>query len=77
MAKPAADVAGFRAGGAKPRLSPAVDPCSDEVVACSISGSPNMETAPRDAGGPRGRARWRRRPAAAFGHGPAAPDARL
>ena len=33
MAKPAADVAESRAGGAKPRLSPAVDPCSDEVVA--------------------------------------------
>lgn len=33
MAKPAADVAEFRVGGAKPRLSPVVDPCSDEVVA--------------------------------------------
>ena len=46
MAKPAADVAEFRVGGAKPRLSPVVDPCSDEVVACSISGPPNMKTAP-------------------------------
>lgn len=46
MAKPATDVAESRAGGAKPRLSPAVDPCSDEVVAYSISGSPSMETAP-------------------------------
>ena len=35
---------------------------------------PEHEDGPRDAGGPRGRARWRRRPAAAFGHGPAAPD---
>ena len=46
MAKPAADVAEFRVGGAKPRLSPVVDPCSDEVAAYSISGSPNMKTAP-------------------------------
>ena len=38
---------------------------------------PEHGDGPRDAGGPRGRARWRRRPAAAFGHGPAAPDARL
>lgn len=45
-AKPAADVAEFRVGGAKPRLSPAVDPCSDEVVAYSISRSPSMETVP-------------------------------
>ena len=46
MAKPATDVAESRAGGAKPRLSPVVDPCSDEAVACSISRPPNMETAP-------------------------------
>ena len=46
MAKPAADVAESRVGGAKPRLSPAVDPCSDEVVACSISRSPSMKTVP-------------------------------
>lgn len=46
MAKPATGVAEFEVGGAKPRLSPVVEPCSDEVVACSISGSPNMKTAP-------------------------------
>ena len=45
MAKPATNVAEFRVGGAKPRLSPVVDPCSDEVVAYSISGPPNMKTA--------------------------------
>lgn len=33
MAKPAADVAEFKVGGAKPCLSPVVDPCNDEVVA--------------------------------------------
>lgn len=38
---------------------------------------PEHEDGPRDAGAPRGRARWRRRPVAAFGHGPAVPDARL
>ena len=51
MAKPAADVAEFRVGGAKPRLSPVVDPCSDEVAACSISGPPNMKTVPETPAG--------------------------
>ena len=55
MAKPAADVAEFRVGGAKPRLSPVVDPCGDEVVAYSISGSPNMKTAPGMPAGLEGR----------------------
>ncbi len=55
MAKPAADVAEFRVGGAKPRLSPVVDPCSDEVVAYSISGPPNMKTAPGMPAGLEGR----------------------
>ena len=55
VAKPATDVAEFRVGGAKPRLSPAVDPCSDEVVAYSISGSPSMETAPGMPAGLEGR----------------------
>lgn len=44
MAKPATDVAEFKVGGAKPCLSPVVDPCNDEVVAYSISRSPNMKT---------------------------------
>ena len=43
MAKPATDVAEFKACGTKPCLSPVVDPCSDEVVAYSISRSPNMK----------------------------------
>lgn len=55
MAKPATDVAEFRVGGAKPRLSPVVDPCSDEVVAYSISGSPNMKTVPEMPAGLEGR----------------------
>lgn len=46
MTKPAADVTEFKADGTKPCLSPVVDPCNDEVVACSISRSPNTKTAP-------------------------------
>ncbi len=45
MTKLAADVAELKAGGAKLRPSPVVDPCNDEVVAYSISRSPNMKTA--------------------------------
>ena len=43
MTKPVTDVAEFKAGGTKLHLSPAVDPCNDEVVAYSISRSPNMK----------------------------------
>lgn len=53
--KPAADVAEFKACGTKPCLSPVVDPCNDEVAACSISGSPNMKTAPGMPAGLEGR----------------------
>ena len=90
MTKLVTDVTEFKVGGTKLYLSPVVDLYNDEVVAYSISRSPNMkmvlemlaqvpehEDGPRDAGGPRGQARWRRRPVAAFGHGLAVPDARL
>lgn len=43
MAEPVADVTEFKVGGTKPRLSPAVDPYDDEVVAYSISRSPSMK----------------------------------
>lgn len=55
MAKPATDVAEFKACGTKPCLSPVVDPCSDEVVAYSISRPPNMKTAPGMPAGLEGR----------------------
>ncbi len=37
------DVAEFEVGGTKLYLSPVVDLCNDEAVACSVSRSPNMK----------------------------------
>lgn len=55
MAKLVTDATEFRVDGTKPCLSPVVDLYSDEVVAYSISRSPNMKTVPEMLAGLEGR----------------------
>ncbi len=67
MTKLVTDVTEFKVGGTKLYLSPVVDLYNDEVVAYSISRSPNMKMVLEMLAGLEGQARWRRRPVAAFG----------
>lgn len=77
MTKLVTDVTEFKVGGTKLYLSPPWLTSTTTRSSPTRYRSPNMKMVLEMFGGPRGQARWRRRPVAAFGHGLAVPDARL